>query len=190
MSPLQRAEREARGLRASVRFRVPPGRTSFEDGLLGPITQDVQETVGDFILRRADGTPTYQLAVVVDDLAMGITHVLRGSDLVSSTPRQILLYQALGATPPSYAHVPILLGPDGMKLSKRHGPVGFRALRAAGVEPSAILAELARISGLQSGATVATARDLLPTFSLDRVPRADLRWSPEALLKPPPARVT
>jgi glutamyl-tRNA synthetase len=190
LTPQQRGEREAKGFRASLRFRVPPGTTAFEDRLLGPIAQDVERTVGDWVLRRADGTATYQLAVVVDDLAMGITHVLRGSDLVSSTPRQILLYQALGAAPPLYFHVPILLGPDGAKLSKHHGPVGFSALQAAGVAPSQLLAELARLSGQSVAATLASAIDLLPSFSLDRLPRNDLRWSPEALLKPPQPRVT
>ena len=110
----------ARAARAqpAVRLRVPPGSVvGFEDGLQGRIVQDVHAEVGDFVLRRADGYWAYQLAVVVDDGAQHVTDVVRGADLLDSTPRQILLQQALGLPTPRYLHLPLLLGPDGRKLS-------------------------------------------------------------------------
>ncbi|WP_141059271.1 tRNA glutamyl-Q(34) synthetase GluQRS [Stenotrophomonas rhizophila] len=111
----------ARGLRAqpAIRLRVPPGtRIAFHDGLRGPVEQDVHADVGDFVLRRADGYWAYQLAVVVDDGQQGITDVVRGADLLDSTPRQILLQRALGLPTPAYLHLPLLLDAHGRKLSK------------------------------------------------------------------------
>lgn len=105
----------------SLRFRVPSGTVSFTDRWCGSFTQDVEHAVGDFILRRADGLWAYQLAVVVDDLAAGITDVVRGADLVDNTPRQILLTRALGGEPPRYMHIPLVLNDEGEKLSKQAG---------------------------------------------------------------------
>lgn len=99
-------------------------------------------------MRRADGIFSYQLAVAVDDAAMGVTHVLRGSDLLDSTPRQLLLLEALGHAAPRYAHVPLLMGPDGKRLAKRHGGISLQALREAGVRPERVVGLLARWSGL------------------------------------------
>ncbi|HJW68790.1 MAG TPA: tRNA glutamyl-Q(34) synthetase GluQRS, partial [Candidatus Binatia bacterium] len=119
----------------AIRLRVPPGEVVVEDTLQGIVRQDVAATVGDFVLRRGDGVFAYQLAVVVDDLAMGVTEVVRGADLLSSTPRQVLLSKLLGLTPPRYAHVPLVLDRAGERLAKRGGGVTLREQRAAGVAP-------------------------------------------------------
>lgn len=175
-----RARRRA-GRPAALRLRVRAGTVGFDDGLLGRVSQDVAGEVGDFVVRRADGVPAYQLAVVVDDIAMGITDVVRGADLARSTPRQLLLYEALGAAPPRFTHLPLLRGPDGEKLSKRHGPVGAEALLSAGVPAGELLAELARLSGLPADGA-RSPYDLLAAFDLDRLPREEMRWSPSRLL--------
>ncbi|PLT46099.1 tRNA glutamyl-Q(34) synthetase GluQRS [Paenibacillus sp. FSL W8-1187] len=147
LSEEERQER-ARRKQPSLRFAVPPERiVRFDDEVAGP-----QETApgagGDFVVRRADGIFSYQLAVAVDDAAMGVTHVLRGSDLLDSTPRQLLLLEALGHAAPRYAHVPLLMGPDGKRLAKRHGGISLQALREAGVRPERVVGLLARWSGL------------------------------------------
>ncbi len=171
-----RAAREGAGRRPSYRFRVREGRLSFDDAILGRVEQDVAGEVGDFVVRRSDGIFAYQLAVVVDDVVMGMTDVVRGADLASSTPRQLLLYEALGAPPPRFAHVPLVLGPAGEKLSKRDGAVSLEALGREGVGPPDLLSEIAHLSGLPTG--VRAARDLLPGFDLARLPREPVRWSP------------
>jgi glutamyl-tRNA synthetase len=176
-----RREKGDAGRKPSWRFRVREGTIAYEDGVLGRVSQDVLAEVGDFVVRRADGVFAYQLAAVADDLAMRMTDVLRGADLAHSTPRQLLLYEALGAPPPRFHHVPILLGPDGEKLSKRHGPVGVGALLAAGVTASQLLAELARLSGFEPTAP-RTAADLLSAFDLSKLPRGEQRWSPTQLV--------
>src|SRR6185369_15289294 len=103
------------------RLRVPEGKIAFQDVIAGPQQFDVAAEVGDFPLTRFDNTPAYQLACVVDDHAMAIDCVVRGDDLLSSTPRQMLVYEALGWQPPQFAHVPLVIGPDGKRLAKRHG---------------------------------------------------------------------
>jgi glutamyl-tRNA synthetase len=132
----------------AVRLRVPPGDVAIDDALQGPLVQDVAATVGDFVLRRGDGVFAYQLAVVVDDLAMGVTEVVRGADLLGSAPRQALLARLLGGTPPRWAHVPLVLAPDGGRLAKRGGGVTVREQRAAGAPPHAVVDALARLLGL------------------------------------------
>ena len=131
------------------RFRVPEGILRWHDRRLGPREQDVQRDVGDFVLRRADALWAYQLAVVVDDAAQGITHVVRGEDLADNTPRQILLQQALGCPTPTYLHTPLVLGADGEKLSKQNGaqPLDLR-------QPLTALNAAAKVLGLpaQAGA--------------------------------------
>ena len=115
--------------------------------------------IGDFVIRRADGIPAYQLAVVVDDAAMGITDVVRGDDLLGSTARQLLLYRALGLPAPRFAHVPLMLGPDGARLSKRHGAIGVRALAERGLSPARVVGLLAATLGLcPAGAEAPAAR--------------------------------
>jgi glutamyl-tRNA synthetase len=128
--------------------------------------------VGDFVLRRADGVAAYQLAVVVDDAAMRISDVVRGDDLLGSTARQLLLYRALGATPPRFAHVPLVLGPDGARLSKRHGAVSIRALRDRGKTPQQVIALLASTLNLCRAGEAVSARELIAEFSFDRLPRS------------------
>ena len=160
------------------RFRAAPGPTRVEDLLHGPLLQDVAAEVGDFVVRRNDGVASYQLAVVVDDAASGITHVLRGEDLLSSTPRQLQLARALGLPVPAYAHVPLLLGPDGKRLAKREGPPSLAELRRAGVAGERVVGLLARWARLGDGTPVAPPA-LVPGFSLERVPREAVAVDPE-----------
>src|SRR5205085_3455449 len=116
---------------------------SFVDGFRGPTQLDLRQLGGDFVVWKSAGTPAYQLAVVVDDAAFGVTEVIRGDDLVPSTPRQLLLYQALDLVPPQFTHVPLVVGPDGRRLAKRHGDTRLSALRERGVRPEALLGLLA-----------------------------------------------
>jgi glutamyl-tRNA synthetase len=136
------------GAPAAIRWRVPEAAIAFTDRVLGPYAQAVAREVGDFVLRRGDGAWAYQLAVVVDDAAMDIGAVVRGADLLDSTPRQILLQRALGLPTPTYAHVPLILGHDGAKLSKRDGAPDLSALREGGARPELVVAVLARSVGL------------------------------------------
>lgn len=160
----------------AVRFRVPPGSTvTFHDALRGVQQQDVHAVVGDFVLRRADGCWAYQLAVVVDDAAQGVTEVVRGADLLESTARQILLQRALDLPTPAYRHLPLLLDPEGRKLSKSEG-----AGAADGGDPQATLRHLWALLG-QPGAALAPSRDLpgllqraAQAFDPARVPPDDI----------------
>lgn len=154
----------------ALRFRVAPGETAFADEVHGRFALDVHAAVGDFVVRRADGVASYQLAVVVDDAAQGVTDVLRGDDLLSSTPRQLQLYQALKLPPPRFAHVPLLVDWEGKRLSKREGGLTVAALRAAGRTPEEVVGWLARWSGLGNGEPV-KASELVSGFSLSRVTR-------------------
>ena len=122
------------------------------------------------MVARSDGSPLYNLAVAVDDLDMGITHVVRGEDHLSNTPRQVMVLRALGAEPPAYAHLPLLLGPDGKKLSKRHGAASVQELRDAGYLPEAVRNYIALLGwGLDAETTFMTTEQLIEGFSLDRV---------------------
>jgi glutamyl-tRNA synthetase len=171
--PPEEARRRALERSAALRFRPRPGVTAFEDLLHGRSEQDVEAVVGDFVVRRNDGVASYQLAVVVDDAFSGITHVLRGDDLLSSTPRQLQLFEALGLPPPRYAHVPLLLGTDGKRLAKRAGAFAVTELRQAGVPAERVVGLLAAWSGLGEGAP-ARAAELVPGFSLAHLPRASV----------------
>ncbi len=152
------------------RFRVERGTVvAFTDGIAGPQCDDLYETTGDFIIARADGVPSYQLAVVLDDLAMGITHVLRGDDLLSSTGRQILLFTTFGGTPPSYSHVPLILAPNGTRLAKRHGSVSIAELRAAGRTPESLVGWLAWSCGLLPSPQPCKAAELIGNFALEKI---------------------
>ena len=153
----------------SLRFRVDEGETVWTDGVHGPQRDSVSAQVGDFVIRRSDGIFAYQLAVVVDDAEMAIAEVVRGDDLLGSTARQLLLYQALGATPPHFVHVPLVLGPDGARLSKRHGDIGIRALRDRGLAAHTVLGHLAASLGL-----VASDEPITPA-------RLISRWDPTCL---------
>lgn len=172
LSPQKKKALKEAGRRPTVRFRVPPGRVAFDDLIFGRFDQDVSSVVGDFVLLRADGSPSYQLAAVADDIAMRITHVVRGGDLIASTPRQILLYGVLGAAVlPEFAHVPLLLGPDGVRLSKRHGDISLAGLRRRGVSPEKVVGFLAGLAGLVPVGEPVRPTDLIPDFDLSRVPR-------------------
>ena len=147
----RRAQLEREGRRPSLRLRVDPGEVNFIDMVAGRHSQDVSAVVGDFVLRRADGLWAYQLAVVVDDAAMAIEEVVRGDDLLASTPRQLLLADLLGAPRPRYAHLPLVLGKSGQRLAKRDGPIAsgsVRALREAGMSSVQIIGRLAATLGL------------------------------------------
>jgi glutamyl-tRNA synthetase len=163
------------------RFRVGPEHISFQDGFLGMVTLGPRELGGDFVVWKSAGTPAYQLAVAVDDAAMGVTEVIRGDDLVSSTPRQLLLYRALGLTPPAFTHVPLVVGPDGRRLAKRHGDTRLAALRAAGVRPEALLGLLAWSCGWMERIEPISARDLPPHFRLSTIPKEPLVLTPKLL---------
>ena len=130
------------------RLRVPEGTVAFDDRLSGRHGIDVAATVGDFVAAKSPEHPAYQLAVVADDLAQGVTEVVRGDDLIPSTARQIHVYRAMGAEPPVYGHVPLVVGPDGKRLAKRHGESRIAALRRSGVPAARVVAALARWSGL------------------------------------------
>ncbi|PYR65281.1 MAG: glutamate--tRNA ligase, partial [Acidobacteria bacterium] len=121
----------------AIRFRVPAGRVTYEDAVFGEISVE-SDTIENFVLRRSDKHPTYHLSVVVDDIDMRISHVIRGADHISNTPKQILLYRALGASLPVFAHLPLILGPDKTRLSKRHGATSVSAYQEQGILPEAM----------------------------------------------------
>jgi glutamyl-tRNA synthetase len=168
---LVQARAAAQGRPPSVRFRGDGRRLPFDDGLHGPVDPLGADGLDDFVIRRADGTAAYQLAVVVDDAAMGITEVVRGDDLLSSTPRQLALYQALGLAAPCFVHVPLVLSPAGERLAKRTRPRALADLRAAGLPPDAVVGALAASAGLCPAGSRTRPRDLVPGFLLDRVSR-------------------
>jgi glutamyl-tRNA synthetase len=151
------------------RFRVEQS-PAFVDLYRGPTHIDLQQAGGDFVVWKSAGTPAYQLAVVVDDSAQGVTEVVRGNDLIPSTPRQLLLYEALGLVPPAFAHIPLVVGPDRRRLAKRHGDTRLAALRAAGVRPEALLGLLAWSCGWLTRPEPLSARDLFSLFRLDAIP--------------------
>jgi glutamyl-tRNA synthetase len=164
------ARAAAQGRRPAVRFAGGGAPVDFVDRVHRRVAGDVRG-VDDFLLRRADGTASYQLAVVVDDAAMAITRVVRADDLLGSTPRQIALYRALGLPPPEFAHVPLVLAPGGERLAKRTRPLALAELRARGVPPEAVVGVLAASAGLCGPGTRAAARDLVAGFDVANVDR-------------------
>jgi glutamyl-tRNA synthetase len=160
----------AAGRAFAWRFRVTDS-PAFTDAYVGPTHIDLNQTGGDFVVWKSAGTPAYQLAVVVDDADMGITEVVRGDDLLPSTPRQLLLYRALGWEPPRFAHVPLVVGEDGRRLAKRHGDTRLGTLRTAGVRPEALVGLLAWSCGWQERPEPTTPRELLGRYRLDAIPR-------------------
>lgn len=163
----ERQDRLREGRKPLQRITVPDKMFSFVDHIQGKYQQNLKEVSGDFIVQRSDGVHAYQLAVVVDDALMKVTQVVRGADLLGSTPRQLFLYQALGLTPPSFAHVPLLCGPDGQRLSKRHQALSLTALRRQGKKPERIVGYLAWRAGLIQRQESVAARDLIAGFSLN-----------------------
>lgn len=162
------------------RFRATDSPT-FDDEFRGPTAIDIRAIGGDFVVWKSAGTPAYQLAVVVDDAAMGITEVVRGDDLVPSTPRQLLLYRALDRPAPRFVHVPLVVGPDDRRLAKRHGDTRLSALRSAGVRPEALVGLLAWSCGWLPRPEPVTAAGLLPHFRLSAVPPGPFVLTPELL---------
>jgi glutamyl-tRNA synthetase len=165
----------AQGRKPSVRFDGRGERVAFVDGVHGAVGAGGQgqvEEVDDFVLRRADGAASYQLAVVVDDAAMAIQQVVRGDDLLSSTPRQIALGRALGLSVPAFAHVPLVLSPAGERLAKRTRPASLASLREGGISPEAVVGALGASAGLCPPGARLPAAALIAGFDLGRLPRA------------------
>ncbi len=182
LSPADVAAHETAGTPRVVRFLVPDGQTTFVDQVHGPISVS-HATLDDFVILRSDGSPIYQLSVVVDDADMAITHVVRGDDHISNTPKQILLYQALGAEVPAFAHVPLILGPDRKRLSKRHGATSVGEYQAQGVLPEAMVNFLALL-GWSPGAgdrEVFSRDELVARFTLEGISSGDAVFNPEKL---------
>jgi len=169
------------GMPAAVRFRVPEGRTAFDDLVRGHIDID-HATIEDFVILRSNGSPTYQLSVVVDDVDMAITDVVRGDDHISNTPKQILLYQALGAPVPRFAHVPLILGPDKKRLSKRHGATSVGEYEAQGYLPEAMINFLALLGWSPGGdREVLTREELISLFALEDISGGNAVFNVEKL---------
>ncbi|HYL04178.1 MAG TPA: glutamate--tRNA ligase [Steroidobacteraceae bacterium] len=170
------------GVTPVVRFRNPlEGSVVVEDLVHGSVTFRNAE-LDDLIIARSDGTPTYNFCVVVDDMDMGITHVIRGDDHLNNTPRQMNMLRALGATPPAYAHVPMILGPDGAKLSKRHGAVSVLQYQEEGYLPDALLNYLVRLGWSRGDQELFTREEMIAAFDIHDVNKAASAFNPEKLL--------
>jgi glutamyl-tRNA synthetase len=154
------------------RFRVPPGSVAWDDLVRGVMTLDPSRLGGDFPLARSPRTPGYQLAVVVDDARMGVTQVVRGDDLLPSTPRQILLYRALGFETPQFGHIPLALDSSGRRLAKRDDSIKLAALRESGVDPRDLVGRLAVSCGLAETIVPSRPSDWVDQFAWDCIPRA------------------
>jgi glutamyl-tRNA synthetase len=185
------AARERERVPRAVRFKVPDGTMRFDDLVHGPIEVDCAN-IEDFVILRSDGHPTYQLSVVADDVDMAITHVVRGDDHISNTPKQILLYRALGAEVPQFAHVPLILGPDKKRLSKRHGATSVTEYARQGVLPEAMFNFLAllgwspghrgaRAAGVEKDQEVFSRDELVRAFALDGISGGNAVFNPEKL---------
>jgi glutamyl-tRNA synthetase len=172
----------ASGPKTAVRFKTPDtGVTHWQDGIKGHIAFDNRE-LDDLVIRRADGIPTYNLAVVVDDITMAVTHIIRGDDHISNTPRQLLIYQALRAEPPLFAHMPLMLGKDRAKLSKRHGALPVLAYREQGILPQALNNFLARLGWSHGDQEIFSMDELIRYFDLDHVGKSPGVFDDEKLL--------
>ena len=173
LTPEQIAEKR-KDRAPALRLRVPDEDWGFTDGHMGPYRENLARDCGDFLLRRSDGMFAYQLAVVVDDAAMGVTEVVRGADLLDSTPRQLYLYHLLGLEPPAFFHGPLLLTSDGRRLSKRNADAGLDDLQDR-MTAAEILGKLAYAAGFNPSAEPKTAEQLLADFDWTKVPREDIR---------------
>ena len=181
LSAGDRAKRDAAGDPFAIRFNVPEGVTVFDDLVHGRIQFD-RATIEDFVVLRSDRNPTYHLSVVVDDVEMKITHVVRGDDHISNTPKQVLLYEALGALVPQFAHVPLILGPDKKRLSKRHGATSVGEYEKQGYLPEAMVNFLALL-GWSPGndEEVFTREELIERFGLEGISGGNAVFNPEKL---------
>ena len=165
---------------SAVRFKVEPGRTSFKDLIKGPIAFDHDE-IEDLVILRSDNTPTYNLCVVIDDALMGLTHIIRGDDHINNTPKQILLYKALGYDLPEFAHLPMILGSDKTRLSKRHGASSVLAYKEMGYLPGALINYLARLGWSHGDQEIFSLEELIEKFTLDHVGKSSGVFNPEKL---------
>ncbi|MBI5089044.1 MAG: tRNA glutamyl-Q(34) synthetase GluQRS [Actinobacteria bacterium] len=178
LSARERSQRERDGRPAALRLRADGRRVSVVDRVAGPTTG----VVDDVVLVRNDGVPAYNLAVVVDDHLQGVTEVVRGDDLLSSTPRQVHLQQLLGFATPAYAHVPLVVGVDGSRLAKRHGATTLAELAERGMAPATLLAVLGASLGLCRPDETVTVADLATRFSFDSLPRVAWTFSADAVI--------
>jgi glutamyl-tRNA synthetase len=170
------------GVAPVVRFRMPEtGTTLIEDDIKGKVTYE-NTMFDDFIIARSDGSPTYNFVVVVDDIDMNITHVIRGDDHLNNTPKQIHIYQALGYKVPRFAHLPMILGSDKARLSKRHGATSVQAYREMGYLPGALLNYLVRLGWSFGDQEIFSKQELIEKFSFDNVGKAAAVFNPEKLL--------
>ena len=168
LSEQQRMRFDSQGKAKAVRFLVPEGEVRYTDRIHGDITVD-SKNMEDFVLLRSDGLPTYHLSVVVDDIESQITHVIRGDDHISNTPKQVLLYQAFGIKPPKFAHLALILGPDKKKLSKRHGVTSMSEFKDQGYLPLAFLNFLAQMSWSPGEERIYSKKELVEKFTLNKV---------------------
>ena len=181
LTPEERTAREGAGAQFAIRFDVPAGETVFEDLVHGRIAFD-HANVEDFVILRSDGHPTYHLSVVVDDVEMEMTHVVRGDDHISNTPKQILLYRAMGAPVPAFAHVPLILGPDKKRLSKRHGATSVGEYETQGYLPEAMVNFLALLGWSPGNDEELLTRDeLVARFSLEAISGGNAVFNPDKL---------
>jgi glutamyl-tRNA synthetase len=181
LSPDEQRRTEASGVQPAVRFKVPAGKTSYTDHVRGRIEVD-HDQIEDFVILRSSGLPIYHLSVVADDIDMGITHVIRGDDHISNTPKHILLWQALGRTPPEFAHVPLILGTDKKKLSKRHGITSVTEYERLGYLSDAMVNFLALLGWSPGGDREVMSRDeLIGAFSLEGISGGAAVFDPEKL---------
>src|ERR671913_2394530 len=165
----------------AIRFKVPAGKTAFTDSVHGPIEFD-NEHIESFVILRSDTHPTYHLSVVVDDIDMAITHVVRGDDHISNTPKQVLLYGAFGSTPPSFGHVPLIMGPDKKRLSKRHGATSVMEYQRLGYLPEAMVNFLALLGWSPGGDQELFTRDeLVARFALEGISGGNAVFNTEKL---------
>jgi glutamyl-tRNA synthetase len=179
--PVEIARLEAAGAPKAVRFRVMPGQTSFTDQVHGDITFD-NANIEDFVILRSDGQPTYHLSVVVDDIDMAISHVVRGDDHISNTPKQVLLYEAFGKPVPKFAHVPLIMGPDKKRLSKRHGATSVTEYQRAGYLSDAMVNFLALLGWSPGGDREVLSRDELQSlFTLEGISGGNAVFNVEKL---------
>jgi glutamyl-tRNA synthetase len=170
------------GVEPAIRFKNPlDGEVIVDDQVHGRVVFANSE-LDDLIIERSDGNPTYNFCVVVDDMDMGVTHVIRGDDHLNNTPRQINMLRALGATPPVYAHVPMILGPDGAKLSKRHGAVSVLQYQQEGYLPDALLNYLVRLGWSHGDQEVFTREEMIANFDIKDVNKSAAALDPEKLL--------
>lgn len=183
LTPAQRQAKEAEGRRKSIRFMTPrQGRVRFTDIIHGPKEFD-NELLEDFVVLKTSGVPTYNFACVVDDHLMKISHVIRGDDHLSNTPRQILLYEALGWAPPQFAHLAMILGSDGTRLSKRHGATSVADYRQAGYLPEALLNYLALLGwGTEDSQQIFARQEMAEKFRLERCGKSPATFDPDKLV--------